>query len=78
MNALKTVLATTINGVAIIVFIWEQKIHWPFALAMMATSTVGGFVAAQFSRRIAGIYVRYFVIVVGFSLAAFYFWKRFA
>jgi len=78
MNALKTVLATAINGVAIIVFIWEQKIHWPFALAMMATSTVGGFVAARFSRRIKGIYVRYFVIVVGFSLAAFYFWKRFA
>ena len=76
MNALKTVLATPINGVAIVVFIWEQKIHWPFALAMMGTSTVGGYVAAQFSRQIPGIYVRCFVIVIGFSLAAYYFWQR--
>ena len=76
MNALKTVLATAINGVAIIVFIWDQKIHWPYAMAMMATSTAGGLAAAHFARRIPGIYVRYFVIVIGFSLAAYYFWKR--
>lgn len=77
MNGLKSVLGTAINSVAVIGFVWEQKIHWPFALAMMATSIVGGYVAAGYSRRIPGIYVRYFVIVVGFSLAAYYFWKRF-
>jgi uncharacterized membrane protein YfcA len=73
----ETVLATAINGIAIVVFVWEQKIHWPYALAMMATSTAGGLAAAQFARRIPGAYIRYFVIVVGFSLAAFYFWKRY-
>ncbi|HZN33696.1 MAG TPA: sulfite exporter TauE/SafE family protein [Pirellulaceae bacterium] len=76
MNGLKAVLGLAINGVAAAGFVWEQKIHWPFALAMMGTSTVGGYVVAQFSRKIPGAYVRYFVIVVGFSLAAYYFWQR--
>jgi uncharacterized membrane protein YfcA len=76
MNALKAVLGTAINSVAVIGFVWEQKIHWPFALAMMVTSIVGGYAAAGFSRKIKGDYVRWFVIVVGFSLAAYYFWKR--
>ena len=39
---------------------------------MMGTSIVGGFAAAQFSRKIPGGYVRYFVIVIGFSLAGYY------
>ncbi len=78
MNGLKAVLGTAINSVAVVGFVVEHKIHWPFALAMMATSIVGGYVAAMFSRRIPGVYVRYFVIVVGFSLAAFYFWKKWA
>jgi uncharacterized membrane protein YfcA len=78
MNGLKTVLAMAINGVAALVFLWEQKVVWPFALAMMGTSIVGGYVAAQWSRKIPGSYVRCFVIAVGFSLAAYYFWKRFS
>ena len=78
MNGLKAVLGTAINGVAMLGFIWDKKIHWPYALAMMATSIIGGYAAAGFSRKIPGVYVRWFVIVIGFSLAAFFFWKRWA
>ena len=78
MNGLKAVLGAVINGVAAVGFLLDGKIHWPFAVAMMATSIVGGYVAAQFSRRIPGRYVRYFVIAIGFSLSIYYFWKRFA
>ena len=73
MNGLKAVLGTAINGVAVIVFIVESKVIWPYALAMMATSLLGGYFAAHFSRRIPGRYVRWFVIVVGFLLAAYFF-----
>jgi uncharacterized membrane protein YfcA len=45
---------------------------------MMGTSVIGGFVAAHYSRQVPGKYVRWLVIVVGFCLATYYFWKQFA
>jgi len=75
MNGLKSVLGTTINCVAVAVFIWEGNIEWSYALAMMATSLVGGFVAAHYSRRVSSRYVRWLVVAIGFSLAAWYFAK---
>jgi len=73
MNGLKSVLGTAINGMAVVIFVAEGKIVWPYALAMMGTSVVGGFVAAHYSRQVPGKYVRWLVIVVGFCLAAYYF-----
>jgi uncharacterized protein len=78
MNGLKAVLGTAINGVAVVVFILEDKVLWPYALVMMATSLIGGFVAAHYSRRLAGKYVRWFVIAIGFLLAAYFFAKTYA
>jgi uncharacterized protein len=77
MNGLKAVLGTAINSVAVIVFIFERKVVWPYALIMMATSIVAGFLAAHYSRRIRGQYVRYFVIAIGFVLATWFFVKTY-
>jgi len=76
MNGLKTLLAGAINCVAAIVFLFERQVVWQYALAMMTTSIVGGYFAAHFSRQIPGKYVRYFVIAVGFLLAAYFFSLR--
>src|SRR5438874_2069330 len=77
MNGIKAVLGTTINGVAAVVFIATQKVVWEYALAMMATSLVGGYLAAHYSRQIDSRYVRWLVIVIGFGLAAMYFVKTY-
>jgi uncharacterized membrane protein YfcA len=74
MNGLKSLLGTLINGVAIVILIWAGKVVWPYAIAMMATSLIGGFVAAHYSRQVSGRYVRWFVVVVGFTLAGWYFY----
>lgn len=76
MNGLKSVLGTAINGMSVLIFVAEGKVVWPYALAMMATSVIGGYLAAHFSRQVPGKYVRWLVIVVGFCLAAFYFSKQ--
>jgi uncharacterized membrane protein YfcA len=73
MNGLKAVLGTAINGVAVVVWVWEGKWVWQYAFAMMATSVIAGYAAAHFSRQVPGHYVRGLVIVVGFALAAYYF-----
>jgi uncharacterized protein len=76
MNGLKAVLGTAINGVAVGIWIYKGMVVWPYALAMMGTSVVGGYVAAHYSRQVPGKYVRWIVITVGFSLAAYYFVRK--
>src|SRR5262245_28694374 len=77
MNGIKAVLGALINGVAAVVFVARQKVVWEYALAMMVTSLMGGYLAARFSRQIDSRYVRWLVILIGFGLAAFYFVKTY-
>jgi uncharacterized membrane protein YfcA len=77
MNGIKAVLGALINGVAAVVFVATQKVVWEYALAMMVTSLLGGYLAAYFSRQIDSRYVRGLVILIGFGLAAFYFVKTY-
>jgi len=76
MNALKTVLGAVINGVAVLVFIAENTIAWRYALAMTVAAIVGGYFGARVARRLQPQLVRGIVIVIGFSLAAFFFYQR--
>jgi len=73
MNALKAFLAGTINLLAAVVFAARNHIVWHFALAMMASAIAGGYLGARFGRKLNRDLVRWFVIVVGFVLAAYYF-----
>ena len=77
MNALKTVLAGCINGVAVIVFVVSGNFEPTKALAMMAAAILGGYLGARFGRKLKQVYVRWFVIIVGFGLAGYYFWQQF-
>jgi len=75
MNGVKAVLGTAINAVAAVLFVAAAKVYWPYALAMMATSVAGGFLAAHYSRQIKSQYIRWVVCAIGFGLAAWYFAK---
>ena len=77
MNALKTVLAGCINGVAVVVFLVKGLYEPRLALAMMAAAILGGYLGARFGRKLKQQYIRWFVITVGFGLAAYYFWQQF-
>jgi uncharacterized protein len=77
MNALKTILAGSINGMAIVVFLWKGLFEPKLALAMMAASILGGYVGARYARQVKQQYIRWFVIAVGFSLAVYYFYQQF-
>lgn len=77
MNALKTVLAGCINGVAVIIFLMQGLYVLDLALAMMAAAILGGYLGARYGRKLKQQYVRWFVIAVGFGLAAFYLWQQF-
>jgi len=77
MNAIKTLLASVINGTSVVIFVATGKVHWPYALAMAVASTVGGYVGAHTARRFDKVVVRAIVVAIGFSLAGYYFYCQF-
>jgi uncharacterized membrane protein YfcA len=76
MNAVKTLLAAVINGVSVVVFVASGKVEWVYAPVMAVAAIVGGYLGAHFGRRLPRALVRWTVILIGFGLAAYYFWKQ--
>jgi uncharacterized membrane protein YfcA len=77
MNAVKTMLASVINGIAVVVFVVEDQVNWNYASAMAVAAIVGGYIGARVARRLPAIYVRGIIIAIGFGLSAYYFWQQF-
>jgi uncharacterized membrane protein YfcA len=76
MNAVKTLLTTFINGVAVIIFIVRGVVEWPQAIVMIVGAIIGGYGAAYFARKIDQRIVRAFVILVGVSMTIYFFVYR--
>jgi uncharacterized membrane protein YfcA len=75
MNGLRTLLVTCGNAVAVIVFIAAGAVYWPQALLMLTGAALGGYTGAWYVQKLDPRKVRYFVICLGFGMAAYFFWK---
>jgi uncharacterized membrane protein YfcA len=64
-NAIKTLAAGLINGIAAGIFVATGNVVWTAAVIMIAGSTLGGFAGAGLARRIGERAVRGIVIAVG-------------
>ena len=73
MNALKTVLGAIINGVAAVAFVVSGAILWPQALVMTIGAVAGGWFGAHYAMKAPQHWIRIIVIVVGFSMTAYFF-----
>jgi uncharacterized membrane protein YfcA len=78
MNAVKTLMAVAINGVSVVIFMAENVVRWDYALAMAAASILGGYLGARAARRVPQPLVRWFIVAVGFGLAAYFFYQQWA
>ncbi len=78
MNGVKNFLATTINAMAALVFIVAGDVDYRLALPMMVAAIIGGFLGARLAQRMNRVIVRRVVVAIGFSLAAYYFYRQFA
>jgi len=76
MNAVKTVLATSINGIAVLTFVIARAVIWPQTLVMLAGAVVGGYSGAHFAQKIKPATVRRGVIAIGFALTLYFFFAR--
>lgn len=75
MNAMKTLLVSVVNGVALLTFIIGHRIVWPEAVVMVVGSALGGYAGAHFAQRTNPHRVRGVVIAVGFAMSAYFFFR---
>jgi hypothetical protein len=75
MNAVKSVLAATMNGVTVVILALSGVIVWHYAIAMAAAATTGGYAGARVARRMPAVWVRAIVVAIGFAVAI-YSWMR--
>jgi uncharacterized protein len=77
MNALKSVLGSVINGVAVVLFVIKGAVYWPQCIVATAGAMVGGYFGAHYAQRLPQSWIRVFVIVVGLAMSAFFFVKAY-
>jgi uncharacterized membrane protein YfcA len=73
MNALKTVLASLINGIAVVAFIYARAVEWTPGVVMIAGGIVGGYGGAAVARQLDAKYVRWTVLVIAWTMTVYFF-----
>jgi hypothetical protein len=73
MNGIKTVLGSSLNGIAAAIFIASHQVSWRPALIMMAAGIVGGYLGPMGARQVPPKLIRGLVIVVGAVMTAYFF-----
>lgn len=73
--ALKNALSGGLRAVAVTVFLLGGKVDWEYGLVMAAGALLGGYLGGSMVRWTNRTLVRTGVIVLGFGMTAYYFWK---
>ncbi len=76
MNALRTILGSTINGVAVVVFCFSGGVDWNIAPVMVLGAIIGGYVGAKMALKVSPEAMRHVVSVMAFSMTAYYFYNK--
>ena len=76
INALKVVSTTLANGSAVLIFTVRGQVVWRYCLLAMVTCAIGGYTSARFARRIPQPVLRGLVVLLGLSMAAWFFWRN--
>jgi uncharacterized protein len=76
LNSLKVLAACLANLCAVITFIISGAIIWRYCLVAMVFCAVGGYLGAQYARRINPNVLRLIVVATGCIMAGYFFWKQ--
>jgi uncharacterized membrane protein YfcA len=76
INALKVISTTLANGVAFAIFVVNGQVVWRYCLLAMVGCGIGGFLSASLARRVPQAMMRVLVVLLGLSMAAWFFWRN--
>jgi len=77
MNALKVVLGSAINGVAVATFVLAKAVYWKQAGIMTFGAVLGGYFGAHYAQKLPPAWVRGFVIAVGAGMTIYFFFRSY-
>lgn len=75
MNALKSLFAAVINGVAVVLFVWDGNVIWTYALPMAGAAIAGGYWGAKNAKKVPKERVRLAIIAVGTLSTILFFYR---
>jgi hypothetical protein len=76
LNSLKVLAACLSNFCAVVTFVLSGAVIWHYCLISMVFAGVGGYVGAQYARRMNANVLRTIVVITGCVMAAYFFWKN--
>lgn len=76
LNSLKVLAACLSNFCAVVTFIFGHAIVWHYCLVSMVFAAIGGYVGAQYARRMNPSVLRTIVVLTGCTMAAYFFWRQ--
>jgi len=76
LNSLKVLAACLSNLCAVITFLISGAVIWKYCLVSMVACGIGGYLGAQYARRIKPDILRLIVVATGCIMAAYFFWRQ--
>jgi uncharacterized membrane protein YfcA len=76
LNSLKVLAACLSNFCAVVTFVFSGAVIWHYCLISMVFAAVGGYVGAQYARRMNANVLRTIVVITGCLMAAYFFWRN--
>ena len=76
LNSLKVLAACLSNFCAVLTFVLSGAVMWHYCLISMMFAGAGGYVGAQYARRMNADVLRAIVVVTGVAMAAYFFWRQ--
>ncbi len=75
LNSAKNLIVGCTSTVSNIIYIFSGLVHWPFVIALLAGSTVGGTLGGRWATRMSPDFYRGLVLITGLAASAWLFVK---
>ncbi len=76
INALKVLANLAANGIAFLIFVVDGQVIWRYGLLAMLACAIGGYASASQARRVSQPILRIIVVLIGLSMAGWFFWTN--
>jgi uncharacterized membrane protein YfcA len=75
VNGLRSVLGSSINGIALLMFLMAHAVAWGPGILMAVSAVATGYCGAAYARKLPPTLVRKAVLVIAWAMTVYFFWR---